>query len=162
MKQDKERGRERIFGRNFLRDIIFLGDRFNALLLKKNAARGHKEIRMSYAPVLLHVAKAGTRATDIAARTGLTKQAIGKTVGILEGLGYLRQEIDPQDARNRNLHFTARGEKLIADTVTGVGELEQELEKLLGQQRARDLIDTVALLVDKLQAAEAATGKASD
>jgi len=132
--------------------MIFAAEVINGKLLRKNAARGHTNIRMAFAPVLLHIAKAGTRAIDIAAQTNLSKQAIGKTVRNLEEIGYIYQETDSEDARNKYLKFTPKGLKLIADTQIGVDEITRDLEQLIGKQKTRDLIETMALLVDKLNA----------
>jgi DNA-binding MarR family transcriptional regulator len=136
-----------LFERNFMRDLILLAEVFNENLLQKNAARGHTGMRMAFAPVLLHIAKSGTRAIDIAAQTDLSKQAIGKTVRSLEELGYIRQEVSSEDARNKYLKFTAKGVQMIGDTQIGIGEITRDIEALIGKQKTRDLIDTVALLV---------------
>lgn len=142
-----------IFGRNFVRDLIVLSKVLNENLLRKNAGRGHKTIRMSFAPVLFYMGKAGTRAIDIAEKTDLSKQAIGKTVRELERLGYIGQQSDAADARNKRLFFTPLGERLMADTYRGVEDLKLELEELIGKKKTNDLIDIVGLLVTKLDVA---------
>lgn len=140
-----------LFERNLIRDLIFISETIKSKLLKKNAERGHSRISMAFAPVLLHIAKSGSRAIDIAARTNLSKQAIGKTVRSLEELGYVKQEISGDDARARYLKFTAKGVKLIRDTGIGIDEVTRDIERLIGKEKAHDFIDTVALLVDRLQ-----------
>jgi DNA-binding MarR family transcriptional regulator len=149
----KKRGVD-IFGRNFVRDLIVLSKLLNEKLLRRNARRGHKTLRMAFAPVLFHISQEGTRAIDIAAKTDLSKQAIGKTVRELEQLGYIGQQTDASDARNKTLFFTPLGEKLLADTYVGVEALKLELETLIGKQKTRALIDIVALLVTRLNAAD--------
>ena len=50
----------------------------------------------------------------------------------LEALDYLERRPDPQDARQVLLHFTPRGEALIADSVASVDELAEEYAELIG------------------------------
>jgi len=51
----------------------------------------------------------GSRLTDLAERSGLTKQAVGETVAHLEGLGYVERVPDPKDRRAKIIKLTPRG-----------------------------------------------------
>ncbi|HEY3699691.1 MAG TPA: MarR family transcriptional regulator [Spongiibacteraceae bacterium] len=156
-KRKPSAGSTELFNRNFVRDLIFLAEIFNEQLLEKNAVRGHKNMRMAFAPVLLHIARSGTRAIDIAEKTDLSKQAIGKTVRTLERMGYIHQEVSVQDGRNKYLKFTPKGVKLVEDTSAGVEEIVADLEQLIGERKTRELVNIVALLVDKLNKIETET-----
>ena len=64
------------------------------------------------------------RTTDIAARAGITKQAVGQIVDELEALGYVRREPDPADARARLVVYTERGKASMFDGLAALARVE--------------------------------------
>ncbi len=73
----------------------------------------------------------------------VSKQAISVIATELEELGYLQRHADPLDARQIVLQFTARGETLIADSVTSVEELEQEFAAIIGKAALKRMNSTL-------------------
>ncbi|HKH94976.1 MAG TPA: MarR family transcriptional regulator [Beijerinckiaceae bacterium] len=76
----------------------------------------------------------GSRLTDLAERSGLTKQAVGETVAHLEGLGYVERVPDPKDRRAKIIKLTPRG---LEAAVTGrrlFAEIEREWAEQLGDK----------------------------
>lgn len=51
----------------------------------------------------------GSRLTELADRSGITKQAVGEVVTKLERLGYTRRVVDPADGRAKIMQLTDRG-----------------------------------------------------
>ena len=138
-----------LYEHNFHRDLVYVGEIISDQLLKKNAARGHKKMRMAFAPVLMHIKKSGTRAIDIAEQADMSKQAVGKTAQKLEELGYIYQEVSKKDARSKYLKYTDKGQKLVNDTRESLDEVIQEMEGLIGKTNARNLIKLIKLAANK-------------
>ena len=66
----------------------------------------------------------GARVTDLARLAGMTKQALGQRVDLLEPLGYIEVTPDPADRRVRRISRTAAGDRVVVD----VNELYQHLD----------------------------------
>ncbi|HYQ82372.1 MAG TPA: helix-turn-helix domain-containing protein, partial [Anaeromyxobacteraceae bacterium] len=65
--------------------------RFEAELFAALHRAGHVELRPKHGRVLANVDRGGTRATELAARAGMTKPAMGELVDELQALGYVRR-----------------------------------------------------------------------
>ncbi|AKU18716.1 hypothetical protein VV02_07085 [Luteipulveratus mongoliensis] len=74
---------------------------------------GYADITTAHHPVFYNLDLEGTRLTTLAARAGMTHQAMGELVGKLVDLGYLDREPDPSDRRARLVVLTPRGNKAI-------------------------------------------------
>src|SRR5258708_24317023 len=62
-------------------------------------AAGHDDLRAAHAQVFVALDMEGSRLTELAARAGMTKQAMGELVRYLEHHGYLAVEPDSRDRR---------------------------------------------------------------
>ena len=102
-------------------------------LMQLTRERGHPHLKLSHGQVLTLIGPGGGRIQQMAAIQDVSKQAISAIATELEALGYLVRETDTTDARQVLLHFTALGEKLIADSVASVGELEAEFSAIIGK-----------------------------
>ncbi|UVS81984.1 MarR family winged helix-turn-helix transcriptional regulator [Actinokineospora sp. UTMC 2448] len=77
------------------------------------AEQGHPDVRPRHGAVLAYLDPQGTRATDLAQRSGQHKQIVGTIVDELEKLGYVRRAPDPADRRA----------KLVVPTEHGIDEI---------------------------------------
>jgi len=110
-----------------------LSDHILQRLMELTRTKGHPGLKLCFGQVLTLIGPAGGRIQQIAATHDVSKQAISVIATELEELRYLRRHVDPLDARQVVLQFTARGETLIADSVASVEELEQEFAAIIGQ-----------------------------
>jgi DNA-binding MarR family transcriptional regulator len=78
----------------------------------------------------------GSRLTDLAERSGLTKQAVGEAVAELERKGYLQRVPDPEDGRAKIIRLTERGREAC---VTG-HHLFEEIEREWAEQLGEDVV----------------------
>src|SRR5688572_16722454 len=81
----------------------------------------------------------GSRLTDLAERSGLTKPAVGEAVAELERKGYLERVPDPEDGRAKIIKPTARG---VDAALTGrrlFAEIENDWAERYGEERVADL-----------------------
>jgi MarR family transcriptional regulator, temperature-dependent positive regulator of motility len=93
----------------------------------------------------------GVRLTDLAARAGVTKQAVGQLVDDLVEFGLVERAPDPVDRRAKRIRFSRLG---YAGLMHGLGvlrDLEGELRAVVGDRRMRDLHETLKLLIGALE-----------
>ena len=70
---------------------------------------GHPAIRQGHGCVFRFIDEDGSRLTELAERSALTKQAVGEVVADLENLGYVERAPDPGDGRAKLIKLTERG-----------------------------------------------------
>src|SRR5882672_3833977 len=88
----------------------------SAELVASLEERGYSDIRPGHAAVFLHVERrSGTRLTELARRSRMTKQGMMLVVDDLESRGYVRRAPDPDDARAKVVRLTAHGRRAAAE-----------------------------------------------
>ncbi|UFQ20241.1 MULTISPECIES: MarR family winged helix-turn-helix transcriptional regulator [Streptomyces] len=110
------------------------------------AAAGFGGFTPAQARVMQRIGPQGTRLTELAALTRITKQTAGFLVDQLEKAGYVRREPDPTDKGARLVCGAEKAwaAKRVADTV--VAEVEREWEAHLGKRRMKQLREALTLL----------------
>lgn len=142
-------------GRLLLRAFqIFEGDMLAGL-----AENGIGGLRLSHFAVLRNTDRTGSRLTEIAARAGLTKQAIGPLVHELVTMGVLSMAPDPTDGRARMVRFTPAGERGLHTARSVYRRVFQRYTELVGDDCMDEL---VAHLVTFVVAAERPTVAAGE
>ena len=136
--------REQHIGRLFLR----ASRSFAALATRKLKERGHDGLGTTHAALLPHVDLEGTRATALAGRAGMTKQAVGQVVRDLERQGYVERRPDPADSRATLVRFTEAGWRFLRDAGDVKREIEEEYGAVLGEERMRLLHSTLKDLLE--------------
>ena len=104
--------------------LLFAG--FRALiddLHAELARRGHPDVRPVYGFAMQAIGVHGATASEVGRRLGVSKQAAGKTIDRLAGLGYVERVDDPADARRKLIRLTARG----VDSLVQSGRIFDEL-----------------------------------
>lgn len=76
----------------------------------------------------------GLRVTELAARTGMTKQAMHELVRHLERHDYVTKETDPDDERARRIVLTSRGRELTASVAAASARLREQWREALGDE----------------------------
>ena len=112
---------------------------------------GQPRLRPSHMAVLPHLDLSGTRMSTLAARMGITKQAVSQLVGDLEGMGVLRRERDPSDGRARLVVFAEHGPTLLMRGMKILHSVDAELETGLGARRFEMLRETLRALIEQLE-----------
>jgi DNA-binding MarR family transcriptional regulator len=92
----------------------------------------------------------GSRLTDLAERSGLTKQAVGEAATELERLGYLERVPDPRDRRAKIIMLTPRGLEAVATGRRLFAEIESEWAEEFGEELLAGLREAV----ERISAAE--------
>jgi DNA-binding MarR family transcriptional regulator len=102
-------------------------------------AAGYHDLRAAHAQVFFAIEFEGSRLTDLAARAGMTKQAMGELVRYLEQHDYLHVEPDSRDRRAKVIRPTDRGRSAHQASIAMLAESDRRLEERLGEQALRDL-----------------------
>ena len=101
------------------------------LALSNLAARD--QIGAAHIHITRHLALGGSRLTDLAARAGMTKQAMGDLVAQCEAWGLVVREPDPHDARARQVRFTPTGLAWLQAFRDAVVQAEAEFRAEVGE-----------------------------
>jgi DNA-binding MarR family transcriptional regulator len=109
--------------------------------------RGFEEIREPHGHVFRFLHQGPIRLSDMAERTGLTKQAIGEHIDFLESRGYVTRQPDPADGRAKLVVATERGEAAMAAARQVFADVERRWARRLGAERIRALRETLEDIV---------------
>lgn len=98
-------------------------------------------LRPAHTKLFPHIDLDGTRATEIARRMGVSKQAVGPLLAELEQMGVVERVPDPSDRRARLVRFasSAEGGHVLLDGLRLLRTVEAELASELGQARWTEL-----------------------
>lgn len=108
---------------------------------------GHPEIRQGHGCVFRFIHEGGSRLTDLAESSGLSKQAVGEVVDDLEKLGYVERAQDPQDGRAKVIRLTQRGADAHLTALQIFGDIERDWAERYGAERVatmRALLEEIA------------------
>ncbi|MCW3844022.1 MarR family winged helix-turn-helix transcriptional regulator [Micromonospora yasonensis] len=111
------------------------------------ARQGHPELRPAHGFVLQAVGPAGTTASDLGQRLGVSKQAAGKTVDRLVALGYLERVDDPADARRKLVRMTEKGRDGLRRSAAVFDQLRDRWTATLGADRVAAIEDDLRRMV---------------
>jgi DNA-binding MarR family transcriptional regulator len=111
---------------------------------------GFPDWRPSYAAVFMWLSANGDRISELAARVGVSKQAMGETITELERRGYVERMPDPSDGRATLIRRTDRGWAVNQVARRVVEEVQDEWARALGEEEFRELLDRLRHLVEML------------
>lgn len=116
-------------------------------LHRRLGEEGYTAIRESHGCVFRFIDAEGSRLTDLAERSRLTKQAVGEVVDELQGLGYVERAPHPADGRAKIIRLTDLGQEGQAAARRIFAEIERELAEHYGERRVatlRQVLEEVA------------------
>jgi len=97
--------------------------------------QGFADLDFAHLNVFQYPGPQGARPSDLAARLGMTKQALNYLLGELERLEYLQRQPDPDDLRSKRVVLTPRGASAIRVIREAVAEVETTWAQQLGPER---------------------------
>jgi DNA-binding MarR family transcriptional regulator len=122
------------------------GDSFAQFNLRMKEA-GYSAIRQGHGCVFRFIHEGGSRLTELAESSGLSKQAVGEVVDDLERLGYLERAQDPQDGRAKVIRLTEQGAEAHRTALGIFGDIERDFAERYGAERVamlRELLEEIA------------------
>jgi DNA-binding MarR family transcriptional regulator len=108
---------------------------------------GHPSIRPGHGCVFRFIHEGGSRLTELAESSGLSKQAVGEVVDDLEKLGYAERVQDPDDRRAKLIRLTKKGTDAQQRAIGIFAEIEREWAERYGAERVaqmRELLEEMA------------------
>src|SRR5213082_2330876 len=78
-------------------------------MLERLHERGFDDLDAAHLNVFQYPGPQGTRPSELAARLGVSKQALNYLLGELERLSYIERRPDPYDLRSKRVALTRRG-----------------------------------------------------
>jgi DNA-binding MarR family transcriptional regulator len=124
------------------------GARLAARLDRALTDAGFSDLRAAHAAPFMVMDPEGTRASQLAARARITKQAMGELVAYLVERGYRYTVPDPSDGRARLIRPTARGWRAVDAGVEVIAAFDDWLERELGTSGVADLRRSLALILE--------------
>ena len=110
-------------------------------------AEGHPQIRNAHGCVFRYIDVDGSRLTELATQSGVTKQAVGEFVNELQALGYVERAPDPLDGRAKIIRLTERGRDARRAALRIFADIERDWAERFGEDRVgelRDLLEAIA------------------
>src|SRR5215207_7828533 len=104
-------------------------------MLERLHDQGFADLDFAHLNVFQYPGPQGARPSDLAARLGMTKQALNYLLGELERLQYLQRQPDPDDLRSKRVVLTRRGASAIRVIRETVAEVEAAWAQQLGPER---------------------------
>ena len=114
------------------------------------APAGRPRVRPAHTALFPHLGFEGIRLTDLAAKVGVTKQAVGQLVDDLAALGMVERVSDPDDSRAKRIRFSRRGHAALMHGLGVLGEIQDALAASVGARRMRELHETLKLVIGVL------------
>src|SRR3954453_11318992 len=104
-------------------------------MLERLHDNGFADLDSAHLNVFQYPGPQGARPSELAARLGMTKQALNYLLGELERLGYLQRQPDPDDLRSKRVVLTRRGASAIRVIREAVAEVETVWAQQLGAEQ---------------------------
>lgn len=100
------------------------------------AERGYQDVRPAYAAVFMNIdRRSGSRLTELARRSRMSKQGMMLILDEMENRGYLRRVPDPDDARAKIVRLTAHGRRYVAEARHVVSVIEGRIRREVGYRQ---------------------------
>ncbi|MCR9104585.1 MAG: MarR family transcriptional regulator [Gammaproteobacteria bacterium] len=145
-------GASRRLSASLARVLRELDKDFERRIYQELAARGYPDVRPSHGPVFSNLGLGAMRVTQLAQRSQVTQQAMGKMLKELELLGYVVRNVDQGDRRAREIQLTERGQALVECAGAAADAVREYYAQRIGstalddlEARLRDAARTLAL-----------------
>jgi DNA-binding MarR family transcriptional regulator len=113
---------------------------------------GFAELRQAHGCVFANIDDGGSRLTELAERSGFTKQSVGEAVADLERLGFVERVRDPADGRAKIIQLTPHGRDALAASEEIFADIERRFTEEIGRERYAQFRQTLLDLSGLAQA----------
>ena len=136
---------------NLARHLIGLARDLQLRLMRHlQDERGHPGLRPSFGLLIALAAQAPRPLSRLARELAVSPQAASQLVALAERAGYLTRTPDPDDRRACRPVLTPQGERLVADGVAFLQEIEADHARRVGESAYQGFTTTLARLVRSL------------
>jgi DNA-binding MarR family transcriptional regulator len=120
-------------------------------MVREAHRRGHTGLKNSHNAVFATLDPDGSRAADMAAQTGMTRQSMGEIVRELEELGIVTTKPDPHDGRAKLVTWTEHGLAVAREGYGHILDVEERYADELGAERFNWLRGALARMTTMLE-----------
>ena len=125
--------------------ILFMAsDAFVRDMLRAANKPGQPPIQDVFLVLLRNLELDGSRLTNIAVRSRMTKQAMMELVDKAEGLGFVRRKIDPTDRRSKLIVFTPKGLRMLTQLRGGIARAEGRMAQIIGKKFVAEMKEVLS------------------
>ena len=111
------------------------GQRLSAELDAALREAGFADLRAAHAPLFTAIDVDGTRVTELAERTAMSKQAVGELIRHLRARGYVSVDVYRHDRRAKRVSLTERGWDALELGEAVIGEYDEWLASAVGVEQ---------------------------
>ena len=111
---------------------------------------GYNDVSLADTNLLANLDTQGTIISALARRAGVTRQAAGQQVALLEKRGYIERRASDRDGRAAVIYQTGRSRALLDAALDIVEELEEGYAQTLGPARLRNLRRLLSSLLEQI------------
>ena len=113
-------------------------------------AAGYEDLTPAHVSVFRYPTPDGLRPSELAEQLQITKQSVNDLLRQMEGLGYLRRDLDPVDGRARVVRLTDKGQRLEDVVYREARAAELRVADALGSRRFAQLHTALEQLTDRI------------
>ena len=113
-------------------------------------AAGFDDLNAAHVGLWRYPGLDGLRPSQLADRSGITKQSVNDLLGHLERQRYLDRVPDSADGRARVIRLTPKGQQLEQRIYAEAGAAERRIAETLGPRRFAQLKSSLELLTEQL------------
>ena len=143
---------------NMSRLLFSAAWQFDSRILAFVNANGFPELRMLHLHVPRNLDLHGTRATDLALRAEMSKQAMAEIIDECEQMKLVRRVPDPSDRRAKLVAFTPTGLRLMKVVRAALAAAERDMARQIGARHMRDVAAALSGYLGQEEGAAANAG----
>jgi DNA-binding MarR family transcriptional regulator len=128
-------------------------------MYRRVEAAGYRGLRPSHSCIFRYLDIDGSKLSELAEKSGMSKQAFGEHVANVEALGYITRVPDPHDGRAKLVVPTRRGREALILGRQIFADLEREWAEAIGEERVMALHETLEE-IHELQTSSTASARA--
>lgn len=116
---------------------------------------GYDDVTLAQARVFQRIAPGGSRLTELAEQSQMTKQSVAGLVDELERMRYVKRIPDPNDRRARLIQIDTRGRHAAKAAQAAHDEVQAEWRSRLGARRfsqLREMLEDLRQITDPFAA----------
>ena len=126
--------------------LNLLAQAINRRVVETLHAQGFTDFRPAFHPVFQWCKPEGSRLSELAEMSGVTKSAMTQLIDVLVSLGYVERAPDPRDGRATLIRRTDRGWAVNRIAARGVEETQREWSMELGLEQFTRLLESLRYL----------------
>lgn len=107
---------------------------------------GHPGVTATHEFALSAIDGGAQNASALGRSLNVSKQAAAKSIAVLEELGYIERQSDPEDARRKALLVTPRGREMMVLGARGFDEVRARLSTRVGPTQLEALESVLTVL----------------